>query len=691
MLLYRELQSGNGYGYDESICFGYISYGQAGMEADAGLPVSRAMVRFGIFPPWVNMPADGRGVAAWARRRAIIVMRPTSQEARPAAATSSVLPNQVSQAAVAAGDETFALRLKEVLGRKRIMLKQVAEALGVSSAAVHKWTRGGEIEYRKLRVLADFLGVNWVWLRYGEQAVLDLATAAGSDEQLTEIRRKHLAEIMENEARMKFAQNVSGIVTWEWNILTDAVAYSANAEQLFGRPLRLLNDFWAALEPADAPALRARQEECLRSGAAYEAEFRVRWPAGDTRWIASRATCVLDADRRPVKMIGVSFDITQRCLAEQALRQNQAILDKAQSIAHLGSWFWDVGKDDCIWSDEAYRIFGWQPQAFKVTMERYFAAMVPEDRERIDAAIRRAIGERQPYRVEYSILLPDGRRRHIHEEGEVLYGEGRAEAMIGATRDVTDSRQAAVAFSESEERFREIFEQAALGLAHLDLDGRWQKVNRRLADMVGYAPTEMEGLSFQQLTHPEDLEDNLLRLDQLLSGEIAHFSLEKRLLRKQGGHVWVNVSASLSRHPVSGEPWHLIAVVEEVAERREARRVLEAAGQRSELALQSIGMASWEWDLAAGRLRLSPPAATLLFGAPQEEVAEQRFLDGLRAASRQRWLDSLEAIFNISSRAQLDVLWHGEGGKTLPLALSLVAQRDEGGVLCRLIGALGPR
>ena len=57
-------------------------------------------------------------------------------------------------------------------------------------------------------------------------------------------------------------------------------------------------------------------------------------------------------------------------------------------------------------------------------MERYFAAMVPEDRERIDAAIRRAIGERQPYRVEYSILLPDGRRRHIHEEGEVLYGEG---------------------------------------------------------------------------------------------------------------------------------------------------------------------------------------------------------------------------------------------------------------------------
>ncbi|WP_162897010.1 MULTISPECIES: PAS domain-containing protein [Chromobacterium] len=599
--------------------------------------------------------------------------------------------NQLSQAAVPAGDETFAVRLKDVLGRKRVMLKQVAEALGVSSAAVHKWTRGGEIEYRKLRVLADFLGVNWIWLRYGEQAVLDLATAATTDAQLTEIRRKHLAEIMESEARMKFAQEVSGIVTWEWNILSDAVAYSANAEQLFGRPVRELTDFWLALEPADAPALRAKLETCLSSGLAYEAEFRVRWPTGETRWIASRATCVPDADRRPVKMIGVSFDISQRCLAEQALRQNQAILDKAQSIAHLGSWFWDVRKDDCIWSDEAYRIFGWQPQAFKVTMERYFAAMVPEDRGRIDQAIRRAIDERQPYCVEYSILLPDGRRRHIHEEGEVLYGEGRAEAMIGATQDVTDTRQAALAYSESEERFREIFEQAALGLAHLGLDGCWLKVNRRLAEMAGYPPQEMEGMSFQQLTHPEDLEDNLLRLDRLLSGEVASFSLEKRLLRKQGGHVWVNVSVSLSRHPVSGEPWHLIAVVEEVAERRAARRALEEARSRSELALQSIGMASWEWDLAAGRLRLSPQAARLLFGEALEDAAEQRFLDGLRIASRQGWLDSLEAIFNISSRAQLDVLWHAEGGKTLPLVLSLVAQRGSGGAVDRLIGALGPR
>lgn len=600
-------------------------------------------------------------------------------------------PNQLSQAAVPAGDETFAVRLKDVLGRKRVMLKQVAEALGVSSAAVHKWTRGGEIEYRKLRVLADFLGVNWIWLRYGEQAVLDLATAATTDAQLTEIRRKHLAEIMESEARMKFAQEVSGIVTWEWNILSDAVAYSANAEQLFGRPVRELTDFWLALEPADAPALRAKLETCLSSGLAYEAEFRVRWPTGETRWIASRATCVPDADRRPVKMIGVSFDITQRCQAEQALRQNQAILDKAQSIAHLGSWFWDVRNDDCIWSDEAYRIFGWQPQAFKVTMERYFAAMAPEDRGRIDQAIRRAIDERQPYCVEYSILLADGRRRHIHEEGEVLYGEGRAEAMIGATQDVTDTRQAALAYSESEERFREIFEQAALGLAHLGLDGRWLKVNRRLAEMAGYPPQEMEGMSFQQLTHPEDLEDNLLRLDRLLSGEVASFSLEKRLLRKQGGHVWVNVSVSLSRHPVSGEPWHLIAVVEEAAERRAARRALEEARLRSELALQSIAMASWEWDLAAGRLRLSPQAARLLFGEALEEAPEQRFLDGLRIVSRQGWLDSLEGIFNMSSRAQLDVLWHAEGGKTLPLVLSLAAERGSDGVVDRLIGALGPR
>ncbi|MFX7992922.1 hypothetical protein ABTK58_20675, partial [Acinetobacter baumannii] len=84
-------------------------------------------------------------------------------------------------------------------------------------------------------------------------------------------------------------------------------------------------------------------------------------------WIVSRATLVRDAQDRPVKMIGLSLDITERRTAEAALRDSEALLAKAQQIARLGSWVWEPGSDACRWTDEAYRIFGWVPQATPVT------------------------------------------------------------------------------------------------------------------------------------------------------------------------------------------------------------------------------------------------------------------------------------------------------------------------------------
>ncbi|WP_082824218.1 helix-turn-helix domain-containing protein [Crenobacter luteus] len=586
---------------------------------------------------------------------------------------------------------TFAARLKGVLDTKRIMLKQVAEALSVSPSAVHKWTRGGEIEYGNLRALADFLEVNWIWLRYGEEAVGDLEAASNGDPHIRAIRQKHLTEIMESEARMKFAQEVSGIVTWEWNVLTDAVNYSSNAEKLFGRPIRLIEDFWAAVHPDDVAPLRAALEAALARLTPYEAEFRVK--VGDeVRWIASRATQVADADRRPLKMIGISIDVTARRLAEAARRKSEAILAKAQAIAHLGSWFWDIQNDDCAWSDEAYRIFGWEPQAFKVTMERYFASIVEEDRARIDEAIRLAIEEGRPYAVDYTIALPDGNHRAIHEEGEVEFdATGRALTMIGASQDVTERKLAELAYRESEERFREIFEQAAVGIAHVGLDGRWLKVNRKLADIVGYGPAELESLSFQDLTHPDDLDENLAQLDSLLSGAIATYSIEKRFVKKNGEVVWVNVTTSLSRHPLTREPLHLITVIEDISEKQLARQRIEDAYRRSELALQSIGMASWDWDLVDGRVTLSAAAAQLI-GLPDGTAAldEAAFLAGIRVASRTQWLASLDAIFAVSSRAQLDVSWHGDG-RPVALTFSVVPVRDAQGAMTRLIGALGSR
>jgi PAS domain S-box-containing protein len=126
---------------------------------------------------------------------------------------------------------------------------------------------------------------------------------------------------------------------------------------------------------------------------------------------------------------------------------------------------------------------------------------------------------------------------------------------------------------ESEEISRATFEQAAVGIAHVGTDGRWLRVNDKLCAIVGYPKEELLNLTFQDITHPDDLETDLDYVRQVLSGEIRTYSMEKRYIRRDRSVVWVDLTVSLLR-TAAGEPKHFISVVEDVTERRRAEEAL---------------------------------------------------------------------------------------------------------------------
>ncbi len=151
----------------------------------------------------------------------------------------------------------------------------------------------------------------------------------------------------------------------------------------------------------------------------------------------------------------------------------------------------------------------------------------------------------------------------------------------------------------SEKRFRQAMEHSAIGMALVGMDGRWETVNRAMTELLGYSGEELRAITFQQLTHPDDLSDDLRQVALLVDGEIESYRMEKRYRHKSGEYRWALLAVSLVRDEDTGAPLHYIAQVEDIHARKLAQEELERLSRRIQLAVEAGGVGIWEWDFAS--------------------------------------------------------------------------------------------
>ncbi|MEE3717238.1 PAS domain S-box protein [Tumidithrix elongata RA019] len=154
--------------------------------------------------------------------------------------------------------------------------------------------------------------------------------------------------------------------------------------------------------------------------------------------------------------------------------------------------------------------------------------------------------------------------------------------VLSIIRNISDRKMAEETLRQSEARFRNMFETAAIGISFASPEGKFLAVNPYLCKILGYSEAELLSLTFQEITYPDDLEADLTYYQQLLSAEINSFHLEKRYLHKNGQAIWVSLSISLVRDQ-EGKPLYDIALAQDISERKR----LEAERDRIEKALQN--------------------------------------------------------------------------------------------------------
>lgn len=323
------------------------------------------------------------------------------------------------------------------------------------------------------------------------------------------------------------------------------------------------------LPPADAETVIQLNRRILSENRVMRAENVVNTRNGPTVFLTTRGP-LHDAQGSTIGIFGISRDITDFRNIEKELRQQrdfaETLIDTAQAIILV------LAPDGRIVRFNSYmeQLSGWK--LAEVQGKDWFSTFLPQPNQaRTRELFLSAITDLKTVGNVDTLITRSGEKLAIEWYDKTLKDEeGRLIGLLSIGLNVTARAQAEEALRESEEHFRSVFEQVAVGMSMLTPEGKWIEVNQRLCDTVGYSREELMGMGYHDITPFED--DRALdaaNVSQMIEGKQRSASWEKRYLRKDGQHIWVRITTTLIRDKV-GLPKYFLSITEDITAHKHA-------------------------------------------------------------------------------------------------------------------------
>ena len=264
--------------------------------------------------------------------------------------------------------------------------------------------------------------------------------------QLRQEYAKTATQLAISEERLRLALESSKIGIRDWNILTGEVVLSEEHERLFGLEIGSFGGtyeaFMACIHPLDCESLAEAMAIALENKTEYKKEFRVIWPDGGERWIATRGKFVCGESGDVTRSTGVIWDITDRFVAVAKLQESEENLRFALEAGNTIAFTWDIASGEVRRSSNAETHIGLNPYTTLHTFEETVNGVYPEDRARFLADVEAALRGTGPYESEHRHLLADGSVIWLHDKGRVVFDEsGKPVRLFGVAVDITERKQ----------------------------------------------------------------------------------------------------------------------------------------------------------------------------------------------------------------------------------------------------------
>lgn len=410
--------------------------------------------------------------------------------------------------------------------------------------------------------------------------LLEALRRIGSQLGLLLKRLEAEAALRRSERAMNEGQRLAHLGTWEWDLHTNALSWSDEKFRIYGFEPRsfmpTLDHVRSCVLPEDLERFLSVLDSVAKTGQSQEVSYRVTRPSGEIRHVTTMAAAELDEKGAPCRLVGTMQDMTDLIRTEDAYRQ-------AQRIAHLGNWTLDLASGHIRWSDEKYRIYGYEPGGVEVNMELCQRAIHPDDFDAVMQFVDTVVRTGQPMTTIYRILRPDGEERHLRSSAEVGRGaDGEPREVIGTVLDITELVQAQRTLQQTEERWQFALENNGLGVWDWNIITGYVLYTDRLQQMLGYEPGEWPQHvdSWASRVHPDDLPSVMEAMNQCLSGATPDYICEHRLRCKDGSWKWVQDVGRIVARTKDGKPERMIGTQMDIHMRKQSE---EAARRRADL------------------------------------------------------------------------------------------------------------
>ncbi|MEM1032185.1 MAG: diguanylate cyclase [Myxococcota bacterium] len=370
---------------------------------------------------------------------------------------------------------------------------------------------------------------------------------------------------MSTDITLELMESVAELGTWTYVAEGEGrVFLSRGARVLVGGNPKTLNALAACL-PQSSDVFRRLVRTAHEHGDAFRHRAQISGRNGSPVWLEFRGVPRHDAHGVPT-VVGSVQDVTEVSRREGRLEELSRLLRQAEAMARVGHWHWDVASDRVYWSDEVYRIFGFDRDEDAPDFGRVLNAYTREDGERLQGLVARAVSEGEAY--DFSGTLESGRR--VRAKGEPQFDkQGEVVGVFGVIQETTEDGERALHL----ERLRHAVEHTANGVLVADRDGVTVWANRGFEALTGFASDEIVGRKPGRLLQgPETDGDTIRRIsDALHRGEAV--STEILNYKKSGEPFWIHLAIH-PRRDERGVVQEYIAIETDITDQVEAREAL---------------------------------------------------------------------------------------------------------------------